>query len=236
MLGPVPRFLPAPSSCPHCGQVGCARPESEAIITAPTVLTFARTIGAVAVGLWAAADQSLTLLLVSLAIYWVGDVADGTLARLTDRETRAGAALDILADRLSAGVFYVGLVWLEPEMALPVGIYLGQFMLIDAYLSLAFLAWPLSSPNYFYRVDRTIWLLNWSKVGKAVNSTAFALLLVLTNSIWIGTAVASALFVLKTISLVLMAKQPIPVPGRCLDEVRRDPTAGDLVAASADGT
>ena len=47
-------------------------------------------------------------------------------------------------------------------------------MVIDGFLSLAFLAWPITSPNYFYVVDRRLWLLNWSHPGKAVNSGLFA--------------------------------------------------------------
>ena len=40
------------------------------------------------------------------------------------------------------------------------------------FLSLAFMAWPIRSPNYFYVVDRRIWLWNWSRPGKAANSGA----------------------------------------------------------------
>ena len=39
-------------------------------------------------------------------------------------------------------------------MAIPVSVYLFEFMVIDLFLSLAFLAWPIRSPNYFYAVDQ----------------------------------------------------------------------------------
>ena len=65
-------------------------------------------------------------------------------------------------------------------------IYLAEFMVVDCFLSLAFLAWPMRSPNYFYVVDRTLWLWNWSKPGKAVNSSLFAVLLLVTGWVWVG--------------------------------------------------
>ena len=65
---------------------------------------------------------------------------------------------------------------------------LGVLELVDdrQLLSLAFLAWPIRSPNYFYVVDRTLWLWNWSKPGKAVNSSIFAVLLLVTESVAVG--------------------------------------------------
>ena len=80
--------------------------------------------------------------------------------------------LDVLCDRLSAAVFYVGFAWYDPTMAVPVGIYLAEFLVLDMFLSIAFLAWPVSSPNYFYVVDRRLWRWNWSKPGKAAQLRA----------------------------------------------------------------
>ena len=101
----------------------------------------------------------------------------------------------MLCDRLNCAAFYVGLAWLEPEMALPVAVYLFEFMVIDTFLSLAFLAWPIRSPNYFYVVDRRIWRWNWSKPAKAVNSALFAVLLLVTGWWWLGLVIALALLV-----------------------------------------
>ena len=69
---------------------------------------------------------------------------------------------------------------------MPVFIYLAEFMVVDCFLSLAFLAWPVRSPNYFYVIDRPLWLWNWSKPGKAVNSSLFAVLLLVTGWVWLG--------------------------------------------------
>ena len=115
--------------------------------------------------------------MVALVVYWLGDMLDGFVARVRGCETRIGATLDILCDRFCAAAFYIGLMWLEPQFTPAVLIYLAEFMVVDCFLSIAFLAWPVRSPNYFFVIDRTLWLWNWSKPGKAVNSSLFAVLL-----------------------------------------------------------
>jgi CDP-diacylglycerol--glycerol-3-phosphate 3-phosphatidyltransferase len=162
----------------------------------------------------AARDQSITLLVVALVVYWAGDSLDGFVARIRGCETRIGAVLDILCDRFCAASFYLGLVWLHPDYAVPVFIYLGEFMVVDCFLSLAFLAWPVRSPNYFYVIDRPLWLWNWSKPGKAVNSSLFAVLLLVTGWVWPAAAIATALLVMKTLSLVRLGRIGLPVPAR----------------------
>ena len=194
------------------GVPGLANADRETFLTAANAITALRTVAAVTIGMGAAAQQSLSLLLVSLAVYWVGDIADGTVARLTGRETRAGAVFDILSDRLCAAVFYLGVAWLYPDLWVAVALYLAQFMVVDTFVSLAFLAWPISSPNYFYVVDRTLWRWNWSKPGKAVNSAAFAVLLLLTQDVLLGSAVAGALLALKAWSVVRLGRLGLPIP------------------------
>jgi CDP-diacylglycerol---glycerol-3-phosphate 3-phosphatidyltransferase len=213
------------ASSPACAHRGCSRPGDERLLTGATIVTFVRTTASVAVALYAAHDRSLTLLLVALGVYWVGDMADGALARLTGTETRIGAVLDIVSDRLCAAGFYLGFVWLDPSMALPVGIFLLEFAVVDSFLSLAFLAWPLKSPNYFDLVDLPIWRANWSKVGKAVNSSAVALLMVGTRSVLLCSAVALALLAVKIWSLVRLSRLGLPVPGGCA--ATRPPTLVD---------
>ncbi|MGH3471139.1 MAG: CDP-alcohol phosphatidyltransferase family protein, partial [Nocardioidaceae bacterium] len=184
-----------------CAHRECAHPEAEQLITAPTVITFARTAATIVLALWGARSDSLTLLICALAVYWVGDIADGSCARLLHRETRIGATLDIMCDRISAACFYVGFAWYDPSMVVPVGIYLAEFLVVDMFLSLAFLAWPLSSPNYFYLVSRRIWLWNWSKPGKALNSALFAVLLVLTRQPVLTSLIAVGLLAVKITSM-----------------------------------
>jgi CDP-diacylglycerol--glycerol-3-phosphate 3-phosphatidyltransferase len=191
-----------------------ADPAQERLGTSANLVTAVRTVLAVALAAMAAERGSVALLVASLAVYWVGDALDGFVARVRDCETRIGAVLDILCDRFCAASFYVGLVWLRPELALPVFVYLAEFMVVDCLLSLAFLAWPLRSPNYFYVVDRPLWLWNWSKPGKALNSSAFAVLLLVTGSVWLGVLIAGGLLLLKGVWLVRLARIGLPVPAR----------------------
>lgn len=189
-----------------------ADPADERLWTAANGVTAVRTLGALVLALVAAERGSLLLLVASLVCYVVGDMLDGAVARWLGCETRIGACLDILSDRLCASAFYFGLVWLQPEVAPAVLVYLVQFMVVDAFLSLAFLAWPLRSPNYFYVVDHTVWLWNWSMLGKAVNSSLFAIVLLVTGSVWAGLAIAVPLLVLKSVSLVRVVRRGIPIP------------------------
>ncbi len=205
----------ASTDAAHCGHRGCVRPGHERLLTAATVITFVRTVLAAGVMLLAARESNMTLLLVGLGIYWGGDILDGFVARTTDTETRWGAILDIVSDRFCAATYYIGFVWMVPHMWWPVAIFLFEFMVIDAVLSLAFLAWPLTSPNYFYLVDQRIWRWNWSKPGKAVNSAAVAILLEVTKNVWVGAVVAIALLTLKIVSFVWLARLGQPIPAGC---------------------
>ena len=191
-----------------------ADPANERVLTSATVITFVRTVASVALAGYAAYDESLKLLVIALVVYWAGDSLDGFVARIRGCETRMGAVLDILSDRFCAAAFYIGLVWLHHEYAVPVFIYLAEFMVVDCFLSLAFLAWPVRSPNYFYVIDRPIWLWNWSKPGKAVNSSLFAVLLLVTEMPWLGAVVALALLTLKVVSLARLARLGLPIPAR----------------------
>jgi len=198
---------------------------TERLLTGATVITFVRTIATLVLSMWGAYDENLTLLVAGLVVYWVGDTLDGEWARRTDCETRIGGVVDMVSDRLSCGAFYVGLAWLQPApfffsdepmdlIAIPVAVYLFEFMVVDMFLSLAFLAWPIRSPNYFYVVDRRIYLWNWSRLGKAANSGLFAVLLLATGWWWLGLIIAVGLLVLKCVSLRWLLQLGLPVPER----------------------
>jgi CDP-diacylglycerol--glycerol-3-phosphate 3-phosphatidyltransferase len=63
-------------------------------------------------------------------------------------------------------------------------------------------------------VDRQLWLWNWSKPGKAVNSSLFAVLLLVTHQPWLGAVIATGLLVMKSASLVRLGRLGLPVPAR----------------------
>jgi CDP-diacylglycerol--glycerol-3-phosphate 3-phosphatidyltransferase len=189
-------------------------PAQERLATPANVVTLVRTVASVGLAGVAVDQSSLPLLVAALAVYWVGDILDGLVARVLRCESRVGAVLDILCDRFCAAAFYLGVAWLMPPLVWPVLVYLAEFMVIDCLLSLAFLAWPIRSPNYFYVVDRSLWLWNWSKPGKAANSALFAVLLLVTESAVLGLVVAGALLVMKAVSLTRLMRLGLPVPPR----------------------
>lgn len=187
---------------------------AERLWTGATIITFIRTVASLTlclIGIW---QEELLLLVVGLGVYWVGDMADGAYARIRDCETRTGAVIDMLCDRANCAAFYLGFAALRHEMVLPVSAYLFEFLVIDFYLSLAFLAWPIRSPNYFYEVDERIYRWNWSKPAKAVNSSLFAVLLLVTGWWWLGLAIAVGLIVMKCVSLRWLLELGMPVPQR----------------------
>jgi len=200
------------ATLPH----GWAAGPDPRILTPATIITVVRTLAAVALGLAAAGaddrDTALRLLVASLAAYWIGDIADGAVARWFGHETRFGAVLDIVCDRACAFCFYLGVVWLLPGLLVPVGVYVLEFAVVDTVLSLAFVAWPLLSPNYFNLVDRAVWRWNWSMPAKAVNSSAFAVLLLWTQDVVVCTAIAAVLLAVKVTSLVRLVRLGVPVP------------------------
>jgi CDP-diacylglycerol--glycerol-3-phosphate 3-phosphatidyltransferase len=195
-----------------------ADPSMERLFTSATVITFVRTLISLGFALAAVRQESLTLLVTGLIVYWVGDTLDGEVARWRNCETRTGAVIDMLCDRLNCAGFYLGLAWLQPIMAIPVSVYLFEFMVIDMFLSMAFLAWPIRSPNYFYAVNHRIWVWNWSRPGKAANSGLFAVLLLVTGWWWLGLIIALGLLTLKCVSLRWLLQLGIPLPTGSIEQ------------------
>ena len=174
------------------------------------LVTLVRVVAGVGVLAVAAVTHSAAWNFAGLAIYWILDTADGCLARRLGQETRLGAQLDILSDRLLVVFFYLNYLALHPEAVVAVALFLVQLCLIDHFLSNQFLRWPLLSPNYFHHVDRRIWLLNWSPAAKAVNSVLGTLLLVLTGWVWLSAFIAVALSAMKVYCWIRLQRLPSP--------------------------
>jgi CDP-diacylglycerol--glycerol-3-phosphate 3-phosphatidyltransferase len=143
----------------------------ESVRTWANLATAVRTAIAVPLALAATVHASAALLVAGYLVYWLGDIADGALARRVGQETRIGAVLDIVSDRACGALLAVGLATLRPQLWPALAIFLLQFMVLDSALSLSFLRWPILGPNDFHRVDRTIFRYNWSKLAKALNTT-----------------------------------------------------------------
>ncbi len=157
--------MPLPLTSDRPAALAVGRPD-----TLANAVTLLRTLLAVALGTHGIATDEPRLLLLAYAVYWVGDMADGWLARRLHQETRLGAVLDIVCDRACTLLLCAGLVAYRPDLAAVVLVFVLSFAVLDTMLSLSFLCWPLLSPNHFGRVDRRVYELNWSPLAKAVNT------------------------------------------------------------------
>jgi CDP-diacylglycerol---glycerol-3-phosphate 3-phosphatidyltransferase len=184
----------------------------ETLLTPASYITMIRTLVAVALAVYALVSHEQLFLLYALGFYWIGDIADGLVARYFHHETRSGALFDIVADRLCVSLIYMIYASFHPEVAWAIGLYLVEFIFIDGFLSLSFLFWPLLSPNYFYLVDKRIFDLNWSLIGKAVNSSLFLFVTVLFHSLALSLVVVSVVIMIKIYSLRRLYAIGIPTP------------------------
>ncbi|WP_229051356.1 CDP-alcohol phosphatidyltransferase family protein [Aeromicrobium sp. Leaf350] len=141
------------------------------VLTIPNAITVVRTVVSLGLAVVAlGADDRLPWVIAAYLVYYLGDSADGLAARLLGQETRLGAVHDILSDRLCTALCASNLILLQPDLAVPVAIFLLNFMVLDCLLSLSFLLWPIVSPNYFAVVDPLVYRLNWSHPAKALNN------------------------------------------------------------------
>ena len=198
-----------------CGHRECYADQQEKLATLPNAITAVRTVGSLVLVALAFTRNSQLLLAAAIAVYWIGDIADGWVARRTNSETRTGAVLDILCDRLGCATCYLAFALFHPDMWPAIVVFLLQFMVIDNYLSLAFQRWPLSSPNYFYLIDPLIWRLNWSPPAKMTNSAALLFAMVLTDDATVPTLLALAVGVVKIWSVLRVVQLPRHASASC---------------------
>jgi phosphatidylglycerophosphate synthase len=168
----------------------------EPALTLPNAVTVLRTVLSVFLALGAVATDSGRLLAAAYLVYWLGDMADGEVARRLGLETRIGAVFDIVADRANSLLCAACFVALEPRMAVPMSIYVVEFAVVDTMLSLGFLAFEIKGPNDFHAVDLLLWRWNWSRPAKAVN-TSVIVLACLAGQAGLATVIACAVLVGK---------------------------------------
>lgn len=172
------------------------------VYSEPNVLTLLRFVGSLVFFVLAASRNSPTLNFIGLAIHWLGDYLDGFTARLAKQETVLGAEIDIIADRVGVIFFYVNYLHFQTALLLPIAVYLVNFALVDFYLSYQFLKFDLISPNYFYKVDRPVYSLNFSPMGKFCNSAVVTLILIFIPSLQlVALAFTFALIGVKVYSI-----------------------------------
>lgn len=186
------------------------------LLGVPNRITLARTVIAMVVATYAFRTGELTWLVVGYFTYWFGDSLDGWVARRRDEESLSGAVFDIVCDRACSFLLAAAFMATYPGTIGPLAIYLIQFGVLDTMLTFSFLLWPwMLSPNYFYKVDRPIFVWNWSKPAKALNTGAVVVSLVVagqTGAQWLPYAVAVAACVVKVVSsyrlvMILIGRQ-----------------------------
>lgn len=195
-------------------------------MTVPNLVTAIRTIGAVVFFALAQHTGDEQYNYIGLAVYWILDIADGALARALDQETRQGAQFDIFSDRISLAFFYVNYVGFHGEALIPVCLFLIEFMVIDQYLSVQFMRFPIVSPNYFAEVHEGVYKWNWSPPAKAVNS-GFVTIALILGQVWVAGFVCAALLIVKGYSLALLQTLDPLAPD--------DATASSAIPASSHG-
>ncbi|MFO6451089.1 MULTISPECIES: CDP-alcohol phosphatidyltransferase family protein [unclassified Aeromicrobium] len=194
-------------------------------LTIPNAITLLRAVGAAVLAVTAlVVSDPVPWLIAGYLTYWLGDSLDGLAARVLGQETRAGAVFDICSDRLSTAILAAGLVMHEPDLALPIGMFLVNFMVIDQLLSLSFLLWPIVSPNYFGQIDPTVFRYNWSHPAKALNNAGI-IVAVLIGSMPVALVIVTAQLAVKIASAVRVARlasERAPGPIRAYGEVGAD--------------
>jgi CDP-diacylglycerol--glycerol-3-phosphate 3-phosphatidyltransferase len=173
----------------------------EPLLTAPNAITVVRTCASIVLAMAALDQSSAGLLVASYLVYWIGDMADGAVARRLGIETRIGAVFDIVADRANSLTCAACFVALDPRLAIPMAIYVIEFAVVDTMLSLGFLAFDVVGPNDFHGVDLVLWRWNWSRPAKALNTSCIVLACV-AGQAGLATVFALAVLVAKLWSCI----------------------------------
>jgi phosphatidylglycerophosphate synthase len=194
----------------RCGVRGCACEDPRQLLNAANLVTVIRTLASLALVTTAAVQHSWPWLLAAYLTYWIGDSADGNVARWQHQETRFGAVFDVVCDRINCiSCALVLLMFIDAPW--PVAVFLFQFVVVDLPLTLLPMRWPVLSPNYFFLVDRLVYTLNWHVVAKVTNTTLLVLLLVFVPDQRVALVAASVVLVIKVWSLGRVLRLPRPV-------------------------
>lgn len=182
--------------------------EPQSLYSEPNVITLVRLILSVSFFTLAILKNSPTYNFIGLGIHWLGDVLDGMYSRKFKQETILGAEIDIIADRVETLFFYVNFLHFHPHLFVPAALYILDFAFVDFYLSYQFLKYDIISPNYFYKVDRTVYLLNYTPLAKFCNSTVVTLCLIFLPQLHVAAAMfAVGLIGVKSVSIGILAKR-----------------------------
>jgi phosphatidylglycerophosphate synthase len=195
-LSPRRPGLPA-----RCGVRGCGCEDPRQLRNAANLVTVIRTVASLALVTTAAVQHSWPWLLAGYLTYWIGDSADGNIARWQHQETRFGAVFDVVCDRVNCiSCALVLLLFIDAPW--PIAVFLFQFVVVDLPLTLLPMRWPVLSPNYFHLIDPLAYTLNWHVVAKVTNTTLLITLLVLLpDQQWVALVAATTVLLIKIWSL-----------------------------------
>ena len=203
-LSPRRPGLPA-----RCGVRGCGCEDPRQLLNAANLVTVLRTIASLALVTTAAVQHSWPWLLAGYLTYWIGDSADGNIARWRHQETRFGAVFDVVCDRINCiSCALVLLLFIDAPW--PVAVFLFQFVVVDLPLTLLPMRWPVLSPNYFYLIDKLAYTLNWHVVAKVTNTTLLITLLVFVPDQRVALVAASTVLAIKIWSLRRVLRLTVP--------------------------
>ncbi len=190
--------------------IGNPHGKVESFRTLPNFITTARTAACIVIFSVAAYTQDMRLNVLGLIVFWGLDSLDGYLARRLDQETVVGAQLDILSDRILIAYFYLNYLSIASGPILIVSAFLLNFMVLDHFLSNQYLRWSIISPNYFYKVDRVVWALNWSTLGKFANGGVITIMLLLSDNTLGPLIFLAGIFTIKAYSFYRLSRLPPP--------------------------
>jgi CDP-diacylglycerol--glycerol-3-phosphate 3-phosphatidyltransferase len=188
---------------------GCGCEDPRQLRNAANLVTVIRTLASLALVTTAAVQHSWPWLLAGYLTYWIGDSADGNIARWRDQETRFGAVFDVVCDRINC--VSCALVLLQfIDAPWPIAVFLFQFVVVDLPLTLLPMRWPVLSPNYFYLIDPLAYTLNWHVVAKVTNTTLLITLLVFVPDQRVALVAASVVLLIKLWSLGRVLRLTVP--------------------------
>jgi CDP-diacylglycerol--glycerol-3-phosphate 3-phosphatidyltransferase len=175
------------------------------------IVTLLRMVASLSFFVLAMVERNPTYNYIGLTIHWGGDILDGFLARRFGQETVFGAEIDIIADRVETLAFFIVLLSFRPGLLVPVIIYTVNFALVDFYLSFQFVKYDIISPNYFYKVDRLVYLLNYTRFAKFCNSSLVVLLMLFLPGYHVVPAtIACILIGVKMLSIYMLSRHTCP--------------------------
>jgi CDP-diacylglycerol---glycerol-3-phosphate 3-phosphatidyltransferase len=201
-------------------------------------LTALRTVVAITLLAFAAAEGSRRLLVAGLLTSWIGDMIDGHIARTRECETVLGAQIDGLADRLTAILVVVSSSIIDHGGAVAIAagaaVWL-QFGVVDHVLSAQFLRYGLWSPDEFHLQDLSAWRVNWAPFAKILSNIPVGLLALGGQATWGALAGAVVLLAIRANSSLrlLAGLQANDVGSECQRlEVVTSRTVGQPIAST----